>query len=64
MKADMSFFKKLTTSAPSPKRNAVILGRKTWESIPAKFRPLPGVLFLFLGPLFGMALRFEHVTFF
>ena len=23
------------------RRNAVIMGRKTWESIPAKFRPLP-----------------------
>ena len=24
--------------------NATIMGRKTWESIPAKFRPLPGRL--------------------
>lgn len=24
--------------------NAVIMGRKTWESIPARFRPLPGRL--------------------
>merc|ERR1740129_1957883 len=24
--------------------NAVIMGRKTWESIPEKFRPLPGRL--------------------
>lgn len=23
-------------------QNAVVMGRKTWESIPAKFRPLPG----------------------
>ena len=22
-------------------QNAVLMGRKTWESIPAKFRPLP-----------------------
>jgi dihydrofolate reductase len=25
-------------------QNAVIMGRKTWESIPARFRPLPGRL--------------------
>lgn len=33
---DMKFFKAMTTG------HAVIMGRKTWESIPAKFRPLPG----------------------
>jgi dihydrofolate reductase len=40
---DMAYFKKLTsTSGGSETRNAVIMGRKTWESIPAKFRPLSG----------------------
>jgi len=29
---------------PSAVVNATIMGRKTWESIPAKFRPLPGRL--------------------
>lgn len=33
---DLKRFKKLTTGHP------VIMGRKTWESIPEKFRPLPG----------------------
>ena len=37
--ADMQYFKGLTTGAG---QNAVIMGRKTWESIPEKFRPLPG----------------------
>lgn len=33
---DMARFKALTLGHP------VIMGRKTWESLPAKFRPLPG----------------------
>merc|ERR1719208_697474 len=41
---DMKFFKELTSEAADNKRNAVVMGRKTWESIPAKFRPLPGRL--------------------
>lgn len=38
---DMAFFKRLTTSASPGKQNAVIMGRKTYASIPPKFRPLP-----------------------
>jgi dihydrofolate reductase len=33
---DMAHFKRLTHGWP------VIMGRKTWDSLPAKFRPLPG----------------------
>eukprot|EP00873_Tetraselmis_striata_P021777 jgi/Tetstr1/442041/TSEL_030222.t1 len=40
---DLKYFRELTSSTGSPgKHNAVIMGRKTWESIPSKFRPLPG----------------------
>jgi dihydrofolate reductase/thymidylate synthase len=39
---DMAHFKKITTAAPSGKMNAVVMGRKTWESIPEKFKPLAG----------------------
>jgi len=40
---DMKHFKKVTSTPPSPGlTNAVIMGRKTWESIPPKFRPLDG----------------------
>ncbi|MBY0546350.1 MAG: dihydrofolate reductase [Candidatus Obscuribacterales bacterium] len=37
---DMRFFRKVTSSAPDGKMNAVIMGRKTWDSLPAKSRPL------------------------
>ena len=33
---DMKFFRETTRGKP------VIMGRKTWESLPAAFRPLPG----------------------
>lgn len=33
---DMAHFKALTRG------HAVLMGRKTWESLPARFRPLPG----------------------
>ena len=40
--ADLKHFKQLTTTVREPsKKNAVIMGRKTWESLPEKFRPLP-----------------------
>ena len=34
-KADMQNFKELTTG------HTVVMGRKTWDSLPPKFRPLP-----------------------
>lgn len=40
---DRKYFSKITTETASPElRNAVIMGRLTWESIPAKYKPLPG----------------------
>ncbi|OIT04866.1 PREDICTED: bifunctional dihydrofolate reductase-thymidylate synthase-like [Nicotiana attenuata] len=43
--SDLKFFKEITsTTSDSTKKNAVIMGRKTWESIPLKNRPLPGRL--------------------
>jgi dihydrofolate reductase/thymidylate synthase len=53
---DMAYFKEVTSKVGSPSpssvtqtgtdkiENAVIMGRKTYESIPAKFRPLEGRL--------------------
>ncbi|XP_046328939.2 dihydrofolate reductase-like [Haliotis rufescens] len=40
LKKDMAFFKSITSSSTQNKTNVVIMGRKTWDSIPAKFRPL------------------------
>ena len=41
--SDLKHFKEITTAVTDPaKKNAVIMGRKTWESLPEKFRPLPG----------------------
>lgn len=39
----MAHFKRVTSEPPSPEKiNAVIMGRKTWDSIPPRFRPLDG----------------------
>lgn len=42
MPREMAYFAKVTTSTAGAGRakNAVIMGRKSWESIPQKFRPL------------------------
>ncbi len=41
LSGDLKYFRELTTKVQSPgRRNAVVMGRKTWESIPEKFRPL------------------------
>ena len=39
---DLRHFKEITTATRDKiRKNAVIMGRRTWESIPEKFRPLP-----------------------
>lgn len=40
LKHDMNFFKHVTTLAAPTRKNVVVMGRKTWESIPERFRPL------------------------
>jgi dihydrofolate reductase/thymidylate synthase len=46
--ADMAFFRERTLAvsagAAAPRVNAVVMGRRTWASIPARFRPLKGRL--------------------
>ncbi len=38
---DLRFFSHMTRSHVFPYNSAVVMGRKTWESIPAEFKPLP-----------------------
>lgn len=41
LKNEMAFFNKMTTQTPDKShKNIVIMGRKTWSSIPEKHRPL------------------------
>ncbi|KAK8042106.1 hypothetical protein PG993_006629 [Apiospora rasikravindrae] len=48
LRKEMAYFARVTKRLPSdaqpPAMNAVIMGRKTWDSIPVKFRPLKGRL--------------------
>ena len=46
---ELQYFAHMTQATDDPKKkNAVIMGRKSWESIPDKFRPLPGRLNIIL----------------
>jgi dihydrofolate reductase len=47
--ADLKHFKAVTSKGDPRKQNAVIMGRKTWDSLPEKFRPLPGRLNIVLS---------------
>ena len=38
--ADLAWFRRHTVGAGEPP-NCVVMGRKTWESLPERFRPLP-----------------------
>lgn len=41
LRHDLAFFRETTTKTNDPsKRNIAVMGRRTWESIPLKYRPL------------------------
>ncbi|ESZ97210.1 hypothetical protein SBOR_2404 [Sclerotinia borealis F-4128] len=40
LRKEMAYFARVTKRAGPGKTNAVVMGRKTWESIPLKYRPL------------------------
>jgi len=41
LRGDLAHFKRVTSDAPEGQRNAVVMGRKTWESAEVAGRPLP-----------------------
>jgi len=41
LKGDLAHFRQVTSTAAEGKRNAIVMGRKTWESAEVAGRPLP-----------------------
>ena len=41
LRGDLQHFKRVTSTASEGKRNAIVMGRKTWESAEVGGRPLP-----------------------
>jgi dihydrofolate reductase len=60
IKSEMAYFKKITTSAPPGKFNVVIMGRKTYESLPDGFRPLPNRMNIVISANYNYVA--EHTT--
>ncbi|MCJ1400950.1 dihydrofolate reductase [Xylographa trunciseda] len=42
LRAEMAYFARVTRRAPAACTNALLMGRRTWDSIPARLRPLRG----------------------
>lgn len=61
LKREMAYFARVTKRAPTPPPgavnavNAVVMGRRTWDSIPPRFRPLRGRLNVVLSRSFAAA---------
>lgn len=41
LKADLAHFRRITSEAPEGQRNAIVMGRKTWQSAEVNSKPLP-----------------------
>lgn len=47
---ELKYFRELTVKTKNPnKRNIVVMGRTTWESLPEKYRPLPNRINIILS---------------
>ena len=52
LQREMAYFTRMTTTTVDDrKQNAMIMGRRTWESTPACERPLPGRISIVLSSL-------------
>jgi dihydrofolate reductase len=59
---DLAHLKRLTSDTEVPgTHNAVLMGRVTWDSIPDRFRPLPGRLNVVISRQINLALPAEVV---
>lgn len=47
--SDLKRFRRVTTTSLPGKQNAVVMGRRTYESLPASYRPLPNRLNIVLS---------------
>lgn len=57
LKADLKHFRDITTKTKDPsKKNVVIMGRKTWDSLPENYRPLPNRLNVVITRNVGLVL--------
>lgn len=56
IKADFKYFTDVTTGHNPDKQNVVIMGRKTWESIPKRHQPLSNRLNVVLSKQSGLKL--------
>ena len=63
LKKDMDFFRKITSDTKDTSlQNAVIMGRKTWESIPEKFRPLRNRINIILSTTMSSAPKNTYLS--
>ena len=65
LKSEMKYFASTTTKTKdSVKKNAIVMGRKTWESIPLKFRPLKNRLNIVLSrqSSYNLGIDVVHIT--
>jgi dihydrofolate reductase len=61
---DLKYFAQVTSKATDGQQNAVIMGKKTWESIPKKNRPLPNRLNIVLSrnPNYDLLIPFLFIV--
>ena len=57
---DLQEFKRITTNCQEGKTNAVIMGRNTWEDIPANFKPLKNRLNIVISSTMQSSRLYEN----